>query len=195
MQGKWYGHPTYDYINHKWLLTFEVKRLPPEYEETKDSELSIEIKKYRKRRSLDANAYFYVLVNKIADALNISDQEVHDKILRDNLCFIYKNGLLDWMVCDDEPNDYGLLRRNNDYYLDSGETIWMANEDGHYYYTDGKPKEGRIFWHIKGSHQMDTKEMARLIDSTIQEAQQLDIETATPDELERMKQQWDLKVC
>ena len=86
MKSRWHGKPYHDFVNHKWLLTFETENLPSEYEETKDSEISIEIKKYRKRRSLDANAYFYVLVNKIASALNISDQEVHDKLLRDNIC-------------------------------------------------------------------------------------------------------------
>ena len=35
-------------------------------------DLSVEMKKYRKKRSLDANAYFHVLVGKIADALTIS---------------------------------------------------------------------------------------------------------------------------
>jgi hypothetical protein len=36
--------------------------------------------------------------------------------------------------------------------------------------------------------------MARLIDGTIQEAKQLGIETATPDEIARMKALWGEKI-
>lgn len=41
-----------------------------------------------------------------------------------------------------------------------------------------------------GSSVYDTKQMARLIDLIVQECQQLDIETATPQEMERMMQEW-----
>ena len=38
------------------------------YEALKDAELEIDIRKWRARRSRDANAYFHVLVNQIAMA-------------------------------------------------------------------------------------------------------------------------------
>ena len=65
--------------------------------------------------------------------------------------------------------------------------------DGSYYMANGKPKESKIFWHIKGSHQMDSKEMSRLIDCTVEEAKALGIETMTPAELERMIKAWKTK--
>ena len=43
---------------------------------------------------------------------------------------------------------------------------------------------------IKGSSEYDSAEMAHFIDRIVEEAQELGIETATPDELERMKQEW-----
>lgn len=43
---------------------------------------------------------------------------------------------------------------------------------------------------IKGSSEYDTAEMAHFIDSIVEEAKELGIETSTPDELERMKQEW-----
>ena len=43
---------------------------------------------------------------------------------------------------------------------------------------------------IKGSSEFDTSEMSYFIDQIVEEAQELGIETATPDELERMKQEW-----
>ena len=43
---------------------------------------------------------------------------------------------------------------------------------------------------FKQTHLMDSKEMSRLIEGTVQEAQNLGIETLTPDELERLKGAW-----
>ena len=43
---------------------------------------------------------------------------------------------------------------------------------------------------IKGSSEYDTAEMSHFIDRIVEEAKELGIETATPDELERMKQEW-----
>jgi hypothetical protein len=40
---------------------------------------------------------------------------------------------------------------------------------------------------LKGSHDLNTTEMAELLDGLIQEARQLDIETMTPAELERLR--------
>ena len=43
------------------------------YDALKDSDINVEIKKWRKPRSRDANAYFHVLVNKIAAAQSPRD--------------------------------------------------------------------------------------------------------------------------
>lgn len=47
-----------------------------EYDRLHEKEISAEVKVYRKPRSMDANAYFHVLVNKIATTLCSSDEEV-----------------------------------------------------------------------------------------------------------------------
>lgn len=44
------------------------------------------------------------------------------------------------------------------------------------------------FW--VGSSKYDAEEMSKLIDGVIEEARALDIETATPEELARMKEEW-----
>lgn len=43
-----------------------------------------------------------------------------------------------------------------------------------------------------GSSTYDSKEMATLIDGVVREAKELGIETLPPDELLRMKQEWDI---
>ena len=177
-------------LEGRWLITLEVDETPTEYDALKDKDLRIEIKEYKKRRSLNANAYFYVLVNKIAEALNVSDTEVHDRLLADNISYVYKNGVIDWAVQDWKPDGNRLVRIDRDYWLDSHMEVTLAKPDGSFYMTNGKPRTSKIFWHIKGSHQMDTKEMSRLIESTVTEAKGLGIETLTPAELERMVEKW-----
>lgn len=193
MRAKWHGVPYHDIATKKWLISFETDETPEVFDRTKDKDLAIEVKVWRNKRSLDANNYFYVLVNKIAQKLSISDTEVHDKLLSENLCYICENGAVDWVIQDWEPNKYRLVRRGDEYYYDSLQAVRLTKGDGIPYKTNGKDKVSKIFWHVKGSHQMNTKEMARLIDSTVSEAKGLGIETLTPNELERMKVEWEEK--
>lgn len=66
---------------------------------------------------------------------------------------------------------------------------WSQDEEGLW---ESLPDEERAqyyrFW--VGSSKYDTEEMAKLIDGVIEEAKALDIETATPEELARMKEEW-----
>ena len=54
-------------LNRKQRITVEVNRdFREDFDRLKDFDLDIEIKKHREKRSNSANAYFHVLVNKIA---------------------------------------------------------------------------------------------------------------------------------
>ena len=70
-------------INRKQRLTLEIDGDARElYDQLHEEEkLSIEIKKYRQKRSLNANAYFHVLVNKIARALGDGDDNVKKNLV------------------------------------------------------------------------------------------------------------------
>src|SRR5690554_4895208 len=48
-----------------------------------DQEKIYEIKEYKQKRSLDANAYYWVLVSKIADVLRTSKEELHFRMLKE----------------------------------------------------------------------------------------------------------------
>lgn len=144
------------------------------FDELADVDIDVEIRKHRKRRSLNANAYFHVLVNKIAQKQSLSDEDVKRQLVI----------------------DYGALARDED-----GVTIGFklpASVDASAIYPycrcfDTREEGGKLFrcyLIYKHTHTLDTAEMARLIDGTITEAKELGIETATPDELARMKAQW-----
>jgi hypothetical protein len=89
MKGKWHGQPFFDTSSRKYLITFEVDTPEECFDKTKDKELRLEVSEYKEKRGLNANAYFWILVNKIAIALNVTDTEVHDKLLADNINYIF----------------------------------------------------------------------------------------------------------
>ena len=135
------------------------------YEALRESDLEISIKKWRARRSKDANAYFHVLVNQIAIARGLSDDEVkRDLVVQ-----------------------YGSIARDDDGMKIGFKLPASVDVDNIYPYTrmfkeveeDGKFYKCYLVY--KQTHLMDTKEMAHLIDGAIQVAKELNIDTDTPE--------------
>lgn len=138
--------------------------------------LSVSIKKYKEKRSLDANAYFHVLVGKLADKLKIS------KVRCKNL-MIGRYGQIDYI--DGQPITIKTQIPVND---------MLEQENLHCLPCGGKTEKNGLhtyFYRVyRGSHTYNTEEMSVLIDGTVQEAKEQGIETATPDELEKIKNLW-----
>lgn len=154
-------------MNRKCRVTLELDADFREgYEKFKATELEISIKKYRKRRSLDANAYFHLLVNEIAMAQGLSDEEVKCQLVI----------------------DYGTIARDEDGNMVGFKLPAGVDVDEIYPYTrlfKQVEENGRLFncyLVYKRTHLMDTAEMAHLIDGTIYEAKNLGIDTDTPEE-------------
>lgn len=131
-----------------------------------DKDTKYEIKEYRERRSLDANAYLWVLIGKIGNKLRKSKEEVYLQMLKD-----YGQSEIVSILSSINPS--GFFK----YYEKVGTGVINNKEFTHY----------KIF---KGSSEYNTLEMSILIDGVVQEAEQLDIETKTPDEIERLKRMW-----
>lgn len=171
-----------DYMARKYLVTIEIPEdIRGEYDRLKDKDkLSIEIKPYREKRSLNANAYFHVLVDKIAKELVISPARCKNILLaRYGQPEVLENG------------EHAVIKTNIPV------TEMLEREEPHCACVGSREENGKevIFYKfIRGSHTYDTKEMSILIDGTVQEAKDLGIETATPDEIKRMKEQWGVNV-
>jgi hypothetical protein len=76
------------YATGKPLLTLEVDEdrstLLNLYEELKGAErLAIKIGKFKKKRSLDANAYCWVLISRLAERLNIPKTDIYRSAIRE----------------------------------------------------------------------------------------------------------------
>lgn len=159
-------------LDGKPRVTFEVDSID---ELTgMENDLVIEVSRVRKKRSLNANAYFHVLVGKIADQLGISKQRCKNMLLG-------RYGQRE--VTDEGPIIISILN-----YIDMFE-----REDIHCVPVGYGNVNGKDFTHwavLKPSHEYDSREMAALIDGTVADAKEMGIETLTPAELERMKALW-----
>lgn len=137
----------------------------------KDKPYICEIKPFKQRRSLDANSYFHVLVDKIAKANKKSAEEVKVEM---NL-------------------DYGTIARDEKGLKVGFKALKEIPITKFYKYAKPIGEEienGKVFTKYliyKETHTLDSSEMAILIDGVIQEAQQLGIETLTPLELQNLK--------
>lgn len=136
-----------------------------------------EVKEHKEKRSLNANAYFWVLVGKIAKATHSTNQTIHNALLRDYGQIDIVDGVAQWVVL---PETYKLTEA--DYLLATPNRVKMQSKRGEI--------QGIVYVRLRGSHTYDSAEMARLIDGTVMEAKELGIETMTPEQIERMKASW-----
>lgn len=83
--------PVADYHSGKLTILFEpIEDFRQTYDELKDYEkLTLEIKPYRAKRSLDANSYLWVLLDKLADKLNITRWQAYLNELKSHGAFEY----------------------------------------------------------------------------------------------------------
>lgn len=168
-----------DWKSGKFRLTFEVDQDVSGELDALHDDLRIKAVKWRNKRSLNANAYFHVLVGKIADVVNSSTTEIHNQMIcRYGQPEITEDRLLTVIILDSIPWE------KLDYIHLKPTSATRILDDGKLY---------RVYYVMRGSHTYDTKEMSMLIDGTVSEAQDLGIETLTPDELERMKAAWQGK--
>ena len=74
-----------DYKTNKPKITLllDQRQSISSLEEIKEDKLSIEIKMYRKKRSLDSNAYMWTIAEKIAQKLGITKIEVYRDAIKE----------------------------------------------------------------------------------------------------------------
>lgn len=140
-----------------------------QFEQLRDSEVSIEIKRFHKRRSLDANAYAWVLIDKIAVATSVDKAEVYRQAIR-------SIGGVSEILCVQNAA------------LEKFRAAWEQNGIG--WQTDTMPSKLEGCTNVivyYGSSTYDAQQMALLIDYLIQDAKSLGIETMSPSELQRLE--------
>ena len=129
-----------------------------------------DIKEQHNKRSLDANAYAWCLISKMADVLHTDKDSVYRTMLeRYGQTFVVKI-----------PNDQIELFRRQYPYCAQHEKL--------------PPEERAQYYRVwLGTSNYNTKEMSIFIDGVVDECHNLEIETATPAELARLKEAWHEK--
>lgn len=130
-----------------------------------------EIKPYVKKRSLDANAYFHVLCDAIAKATKRTPDEIK----------INLNTTYGTLATDTDGQYVAVILpekvKVEDFY---SYAKWYKS-------VEINNKKFNSYLLYKPTHELNSKEMATLIDGTIYEAEQLGIETKTPAELAELE--------
>lgn len=138
----------------------------------KDTDYRLKLVKWHDKRSLDSNAYLWKLCDLIAGEIGSSKEEVYENMLRS------------YGTIDDELPPI-VVHSSAD----------ISKFQDHYLWFDSREMNGKKFdcyLRIKGSSEMDSKEMSHLIDGVVFEAKQLGIETLPPDEIQRMNERWGI---
>ena len=137
-----------------------------------DKKYVVEVKQYRKKRSLDANAYCWALIGKLAEKTGYKKSEIYRNAIREI------GGNSETVCVQDKAVDK--LCRG-----------WQHNGEGWQTETSKSKLDGctnvTLYY---GSSVYDTEQMSRLIDSIIEDCKAIGIETMTPQELEVLKQEW-----
>lgn len=142
----------------------------------KDKLYDLTVKEHQKKRSLDANAYAWVLINKLADVMRIPPNEVYRQAIQDisgnSEVIPIKNDAVEQFKQAWSHNGIGWLCR------DMGKSKIPGYRNLMVYY---------------GSSVYNTTQMSDLIDHIIQDCKALDIETLPPDKLALLMEEWNEK--
>lgn len=142
----------------KWLLE-------------QDDETVFEIKEHKQKRSLNANAYCWTLLGKIADVLGITKEEIYREYIKDK-------GI------------YRIVTMNTEA-VNTFITAWKKQGLGWLCETSKTNIAGLtdvIAYY--GTSSYNTKQMASFIDYVVAEANALKIETLRPEQILWLKENW-----
>ena len=141
------------------------------WDKYREKDVDLEVKQHRNRRSIDANGYAWVLMDKIAAKMHIDKAEVYREAIKSI------GGVSETVCVQDKAVER--LRQG-----------WEQNGIG--WQTDTMPSKLKGCTNVilyYGSSTYDTQQMSLLIDHIVQDAKALGIETMTPAELEALTKQ------
>lgn len=186
--GKW-TQLFVDYFRKKQIITLEVDedvRETFELLKGKDK-LMVEIKEYKAKRSLDANAYYWVLITKLAKKLDTSNNELHNDMLAEYGFPELIDGKLARIPLPNTDEAEQTIHKAMEYHLKPTSQV-VAGKDGVDY---------RTYIMIRGSSTYNTDEMARLINGLISECKSAgipDAEIASPEEQRILKERYGVNI-
>jgi len=154
------------------LRIYDRREAEKLFHELKEADVSVEIKKAYKRRSTSANAYAWVLIDKLAAKLNRGKEEIYREAIRD-----IGGVSVQLTVRDDALGEFI--------------SVWEAQGLG--YSTEIVDRIGLHMIRVNayyGSSCYDTAQMGRLIDYLVMACHDQGIETMQHEELQSLLESW-----
>lgn len=167
---------SFSFHTGKPLMTFEMEDRQSALiaaENLFGEKLSIKVGKWRNKRSLDANAYCWVLISRLAEKLKIPKTDIYRNAIReiggnsDTVCI--KTKAVDSLRSGWERNGLGWLTDTMPSKLEGCTNVVL-------YY---------------GSSTYDSAQMGRLIENIQEECRLQGIETKSAEEVKSLLQQWE----
>lgn len=141
----------------------------------KDKDLVVSVKRYHKKRSLDANAYFWVLCDQVAKAIRSTKEEV------------YRQKIKECGVFEIVPIRADAVEAFIERFSKNG-LGWFAES------MDGCKLEGfqRVMVYF-GSSTYNTAEMSRIIESVVEDCRGLGIPTLSENEIKSLCESYNIE--
>ena len=153
-------------------LTFELESdVSSSIDKMKDKPLRIIAKQWREKRSLDANAYYWVLLSRLAEVAGISKPRAHNLMLRRYGQNLMIAGQMAYLVVPDTTEAEETALEAETFHIRPTSQVKQGK--------DGK------------AYRTYTKEMSELINGLVAECKEQGIETLPPDELARMMAEYE----
>lgn len=145
-------------------------------EELKGLKLNVELKKWIKKRTLDCNAYMWVLIQKIAEKISTENTVIgKEQIYRDAI---------------KEVGAYSIVPIKSEA-VEEWTRIWKSNGIG--WICETQPSKLDGFTNVMcyhGSSVYNQKEMNRLVNVIVEECRNLGIEIKPDEELKSLLEEW-----
>ena len=150
-------------VNNDYESRREVARL---CSELRAADLAVTVKKYIAKRSLNANSYMWVLLDKLAAKLNTGREELYKRYIRDVGIFF----------------DISFQKDKAPQIMKA----WESQGVGWFCERIGETENFIGVRMYQGSSSYDRAQMARLIDAVVDDCKEMGIETKTPAEIEEL---------
>lgn len=160
-----------NWISRKWEVTFEINEdITASIDKIRDKMLNLTAKIHREKRSLDANAYAWVLMQKIAEAIHTDKWSVYLMML-ERYSPVFTHIIVRPEAVERVMGEWRTVKVLGPIQVNGSSGIQLQ---------------------CYFSSTFDSKEMASFIDGIVSECKEMGIETLPPDEIERMRREWGI---
>ena len=146
-------------------------------EQLKDIKLSVQVKKWRKKRSINANNYFWKLLSEYSEEKNVDTiEEYKERVKRLGIFRRFR-------IEDKDKKTFEIM------WQDKG-IAWFCETADTEYIGD---IEFKIINAYYGSSSFNSKQMSRLINDLVEDCKEAGIETKPQAEIDSLLKEWDKK--